>query len=1494
MKKLPVVLLTVLMIFMSVSVITSAGTNELPSDFVKDGEFTVISFHSMLDFVDNKKDLLAVEDMAYWVADVQKSLNVQFVSFNGTITGPSMYTYGNTMSLTEQERIAKVETDTTWLSEYEAFADNIAPIRSEKIPFGVAVSPLEYYAGGFHRKTTVPTYFPLEKTMSSDINYSYYDDQNFCIEIENDGVPYLIFQLELWPQTPVLDWFNTTMKNSGDKRAIVYTVSYVDNNGAMYTMWDWNKTSIPISKESNGGLGGLNMAMANKPRDGEGIWNYAFSQWDNIYAVISSNKITKKEIVTSIQTNERGYQNIAIGANPEDNYNDEYGVPTALITKFSNDGEITVCYHVQGKGYIEESLKTVKLEKLGELDKPDITKTLPKIEPQYNGANKSYILGYEGNLFKPNNNMTRAEACTIFARLILGTNDIPTTYTTRFTDVKKSDWFYGAVAFLDESGFFYHDNKTTYKPNEPITRAEFVDLAYSASTLAKSAKEIEFGDVPENHVYYKSIIAAAASGLVNGYEDYTFRPDNTITRAEVVTVVNRLLNLDVSDKTVDASRLSNTFNDTKGHWAINNILMASNSDVHGAYYYKASLDGVEETDDTYIFANKHFSITVGKKGGKVEKFVNLYTGEDINNNSTNPQFIYLLSTTGSKIIPTTLETDGNRIKVTFRNDAVAYLIVDIEENYMSFEIDSEVPSGLGTGIVFANIITNYASSNNPKSYTEYRLGRFPMTYYTHTDSRPVSSSAVVQATAYNTYDPGVMGAKVAVLFTKNDEYIDCLKDPTDAVDRSVGLASDKAGAYARENEDNFKDYVIVSTTEPVALGKIIDEAVRYEVGQIDIHQGGSTFVQGDFTFPHTKNGTAKEFYEDIGKKATDAGVQLGLHTYAFFIARDSVEILSNPKWQKQLMYAEGEYTLRKDVTATRGTIPTEEDVSKFPVSTSFLSVGMNYIIIDEEIIRVTGTSQSGFAKVDRGQCGTKAVAHAEGAKIRHLTGKFNMFLPELGSELFWEIADRTAKAYNDGGFSMIYMDAIDGLGSFTSTQVEHNYWFNAYVHRILSQCHDDPVVEFSTYPIQDWNVRGRMGATDTPHRAIKAFIRWHADSNIIEGRNNWTTTLGWFHFYTDMNPAGELYNTISKTLFHDDMDLLGTYAILYGMSMVYNSFDPVSIQANPTWSRNIDYYNKFYNTLRKSNYFTEDTIERVKEKFEAGSEFRVVEKAPGEYAFLEMYYAKNNVGNLVGKELSFKDTNPYGEQTPFIRIESRYSTEFEDETVIIPMDETKTLANQKMNFTGLSVYMAGKLAMKVNVKGTGRDGDALLIAITGGLTGGESGGLSYHFIDLNYEGWQEHILLDADNNEYDTEKYTFSGVDIAGNPYKEARISPSYTNVEKIEIKTCKRGYEAIMDDIVIYSHTEAPIKNPSVTVGSSTMTFHTEMKGGEYLEYDPLTSKTYLYHTDQTIEEVTSVEGKLTVPSGNFKGTFSAEAQTSAPIRAKVVLGFSGEEFAN
>ena len=101
------------------------------------------------------------------------------------------------------------------------------------------------------------------------------------------------------------------------------------------------------------------------------------------------------------------------------------------------------------------------------------------------------------------------------------------------------------------------------------------------------------------------------------------------------------------------------------------------------------------------------------------------------------------------------------------------------------------------------------------------------------------------------------------------------------------------------------------------------------------------------------------------------------------------------------------------------------------------------------------------------------------------------------------------------------------------------------------------------------------------------------------------------------------------------------------------------------------------------------------------------------------------------------------------------------------------------------------------------------------------------------------------------------------------------------------------MGDIVAYKQTPAPVKNPSVTLGGKKITFNTEIKGGEYIEYDPVTGKAELNHNNGKVEPITYT-GSITAPTGEFEFTYSATPTTDAPVRAQVVLGFKGAEIAN
>ena len=1457
--------------------------------FVGEDEFTIASFNGINTYIKNDKKTEDLELAATWLAVEKDNLNLKYVSFLGQIASKCQYTANEIITqqkLTLDTLIQLSLDDPDWNKQYKKFAQATSILKDMDIPMGVSLSVYDYVSSSYDRSNLASAHFGVKDIMPETTYYDYLDDNNYCVFVTNNDTKYIIFQLELFPRAATLDWFKKTMESNTDRYAIVCTSSFIDQNGEMYTMWDWNDG---FSLTGTTELKSYRITHLGTPRDGEGVWEYAFNGCDNILAIISSHVKTSDIIATKFK-NSNGIEVAAIAANADIGRN--VMAPSVLITKFSKDNKEITCAWAEAEVGVDESTAvTIKLNKIGTLSETVFDPTLPKIATQSNGDNKAYIFGYEGNTFRPNANMTRAEACTIFARLILGTQSIPDGYVTRFTDVKTGDWFYNAVAFLDQTGYFFRNKNTEYKPNEPITRAEFVDLANSASRLS-SNDSVEFSDVPKDHFYYMSITAAASSGLVNGYEDGTFRPDKTITRAEVVTVINRLLGLNASERAISVDNLENVFVDIGTHWAKLNVLMASNSNVHSKSYYAASLDGVTKEGNEFVFTNKHFSFSVNSKNGMVTKIINLATGEDVNSNAVSPQFIYLTANDDTRILPTKIELVNKALKVSFKDGISLYLLADINDNYMTFEIESYLPSSVKS-VTFANLMTNLPTAEKD---SDFMLNAIGMTYWTNPVNkgyRPNASSVI--AHAYTIYKEGTLSAKLGVVFADKANSIKYLQEVTDAIDPSVGLTSKAGGAYALEWEGNHGDYVMVTDINPEKIDENIKLALEMDVDQYDIHQGPYTFRQGDFVFAYTENGTAKEYYEKIGKKIEAAGIETGLHTYVYYIDYAAKNILSDPKWQKDLETLET-YTLRGDLTKTKTSIKTYEDATGFDMTYSFFYKNSRYIRIDNEIILVGLGTDAGFINCKRAQCGTEFSRHTDGTTIYHLSGYFQMFVPKFGSDLFYHIADLTAKTYNDGGFDMLYLDAIDGMSRHIGEGEGVWYWYNAFIHRIISQCDRTPTIEMSATSPQEWNVRGRMGAWDYAYRSIKKNIQQHIIVNKKSMENNMTTTLGWFNFYPDQSPTANLKNTIQKTIFRDDLDMLGMGALLYDMSIVYNPFDVALIRNNAFHYDSIMYYSNTYAKLRKSHYFNDDVIDKVKS---LGGEWKVIEKSSGEYAFLQMYYEAKNL--TVGRDYAINSVageNPYGKQTPFIRIEARNSTLFENPVTIYKFDESANVSTSNSTVVKKSVSpidLTVNMALTVKVKGTGNEGDAMLLSLTGGSKGDEENGRSDYFIDLSFVGWREVILLDADNAEYDFEKYNFKGIGTIGMQYATYRITTSYKAIDSVYVRTVgETGYTARLGELTAYTHTDAPIKNPTITVGSSKMTFNCEMKSGEYLEYDPLTNKAILYHNyEQTKEDIT-FSGALNIPTGSFSAVYSAESLTNAPLRARVVLGFSGQEIGN
>lgn len=186
----------------------------------------------------------------------------------------------------------------------------------------------------------------------------------------------------------------------------------------------------------------------------------------------------------------------------------------------------------------------------------------------------AYVYGYPDGTVRPNGTITRAEVTTIFYRLLTSARrDEIFTSENSFRDVDSSMWYNKAASSMAAGGYIQGYADGTFGANKPITRAEFVCLAARFAT--KTTGFASYTDVDNGHWAARSIAICASNGWVQGYEDGTFRPDQPITRAEAMTIINRMLGRGVSKGYVCKGAARFTDNDP-GSWYYYEILEATN------------------------------------------------------------------------------------------------------------------------------------------------------------------------------------------------------------------------------------------------------------------------------------------------------------------------------------------------------------------------------------------------------------------------------------------------------------------------------------------------------------------------------------------------------------------------------------------------------------------------------------------------------------------------------------------------------------------------------------------------------------------------------------------------------------------------------------------------------------------------------------------------------------------------------------------------------
>ncbi len=287
----------------------------------------------------------------------------------------------------------------------------------------------------------------------------------------------------------------------------------------------------------------------------------------------------EKTLIGTYTTNKDGKVTIT-GINPGEYYCVEVKAPEGYKLDDTK-------YYVTMKAGNRKTLDIANVKDDGTDDKDE-----ENVPSQFTDDHYAYIIGYPDDTVRPEGSITRAEVATIFFRLL--TDDIRNQNMTdenEFNDVKKGDWYNRAISTLAKMGIVDGYNDGSFMPNKPITRAEFAAMAARFDDDIREGTST-FTDII-GHWAEHEIKIAANNSWVEGYEDGSFRPTVNITRAEAMTLVNRVMQRnpesaeDMLDTMVKWPDNANT-----NAWYYLAVQEATNS-----HYYERKANGHEKWTD---------------------------------------------------------------------------------------------------------------------------------------------------------------------------------------------------------------------------------------------------------------------------------------------------------------------------------------------------------------------------------------------------------------------------------------------------------------------------------------------------------------------------------------------------------------------------------------------------------------------------------------------------------------------------------------------------------------------------------------------------------------------------------------------------------------------------------------------------------------------------------------------------------------------------------
>ncbi len=708
---------------------------------------------------------------------------------------------------------------------------------------------------------------------------------------------------------------------------------------------------------------------------------------------------------------------------------------------------------------------------------------------------------------------------------------------------------------------------------------------------------------------------------------------------------------------------------------------------------------------------------------------------------------------------------------------------------------------------------------------------------------------------------GWKGAKVMVAAAPTGQYRELLKK----VVPISGMAYSKLGGpWALDAPQNRGSYLIDFGGEVGEnnIDEWINLAHALGAKQIDFHTGKSMRF-GDYV-PNPKNyPNGKEGVKAVIDKMHQAGLLAGLHTYSQFVAKDSrfVTPVPDPRLAKLK-----HFTLSSDISVDASEIPVDESTADVSMITGFFLINSTTVQIGNELINFKGVSKEPpykFTECERGAFGTKAEAHAKGADTSLLKQMFELFVPDSSTDFVEEVARQTAEVYNDCGFDMIYLDALDGSYSCSMIGTDHTPIATRFTWELNRNLKKPAIMEMSTFSSPLWGMRSRIGAWDSTIKAFKTNYDIHASANATQSGNLLPSHMGWWSIYV-LNR--EMDGMQPESVYTDHVELMCTRALAYDSSLSYLLGFTIENYKRLEHTRRLCALIKQYEELRLGNYFSPSTREKLKQP---GSEFTLQRRPGGGWRFSPAHYDKHVVSQNNAQTHTWAVENPYKKQPVKLRIEALSSMEGYDSSNAIVLAEPREWADPEStegvsgkveasdgcwdSTSGSTLHLAATNTtdnlkgswfrvsktftpdVDIRHKGMGLmvegDGSGASLWVELASPSHMAAGASLHLIKLDFTGWQYFELVELEGDA--AASYTWPG---------NTRAYENWVSYEHIHtIRLYMRDLpvntpvKCAVSTIKALPLSSSVTRNPFVTVNNERLMFPVEMKRGYFLEFNSI-----------------------------------------------------------